>query len=215
MKLKRLIKKLLRPKKVADPNLQVSPLRKNDTTSFVFIHINKTAGTSIAKAIGLPRKRHLTAKEVIDIIGREQWDEAFKFAVVRNPWAKVYSHYKYRIKTNQNNMGEEPIKFNDWVAKTYGPEKDPNFYDIPTMFQPQVDWLKDHEGKMDMDLILKFESLATDYKVLQQKIGIDEPLPHLNKTQKTDYREQYSEASKEIIADWFKEDIALFGYRFD
>ena len=215
MRLKRLIKSIFRPKKAAEPIRPVSPLRKNDTTSFVFIHINKTAGTSIAKAIGLPRKSHLTAIEVIDIIGRDQWDKAFKFAVVRNPWAKVYSHYKYRIKTNQNKMGQQPVEFNNWVAKTYGPEKDPNYYDIPKMFQPQVDWLIDHQGKMDIDLILKFETLAEDYEVLRKKIGVDEPLPHLNKTQKTDYRAQYSEASKEIIANWFKDDIALFGYRFD
>lgn len=48
-----------------------SPLRIYNEKKIVFIHINKTGGTSMGKALGLPLKRHLTVDEVINIIGEE------------------------------------------------------------------------------------------------------------------------------------------------
>ena len=129
----------------------MSPLRNGEGCEYIFVHINKTGGTSIAKAIGLPKKNHLTAKEIIDIVGQTKWDKAFKFTFVRNPWAKVVSHYLYRIKTNQTSMSDKNISFSDWVKVTYGECKDPLFYDIPKMFQPQVEWLINKHGKIDID----------------------------------------------------------------
>jgi len=73
--LNKLLYKLLRKKPV--------PLRQGKNGPFIFIHINKTAGTSIGRAIGLPVKHHLMATEVIERIGTDVWNEAFKFTVVR------------------------------------------------------------------------------------------------------------------------------------
>ena len=33
----------------------------NYFTNFIFVHINKTGGSSIEKALGLPQQKHLTA----------------------------------------------------------------------------------------------------------------------------------------------------------
>jgi hypothetical protein len=65
---------------------------------YVFIHINKTAGSSIEAALGL-QLSHFSAREVIASIGEETWKNVFKFTVVRNPWDKVVSHYHYRVQT--------------------------------------------------------------------------------------------------------------------
>lgn len=191
------------------------PLRKGNRKDFIFIHINKTAGTSISKAIGLQDKNHLTSKEVIDQIGEKKYAEAYKFAVVRNPWSKVVSHYKYRVKTNQSNLNDENISFNDWVKVTYGKNKDPRYYNNPKMFLPQVDWLKDYNEKISVDKIIKFEDLNNEFKKIAKEIGITNSLPHLNPTKKEDYKSFYNTESIEIIKDWFKEDINLFNYRFD
>jgi len=53
-----------------------SPVRPGPKTPYIFLHINKTAGTSVGRAIGLPVKRHLTAREIIDRIGRQRWAAA-------------------------------------------------------------------------------------------------------------------------------------------
>ena len=197
------------------PAKDKSPLRTGPNGTFVFIHINKNAGTSIGHAIGLPKKQHLTVKEVIEIVGRAQWERAFRFSIVRNPWDKVVSHYNHRIKTNQTGMNDNPIPFKDWVAATYGPVKDPRYYDQPKMFQPQVDWLKDAAGRIEIDFIGRFEDLGGTYRQIADRIGVTAELPHLNKSERSDYRASYDDATASIVGEWFREDLSRFEYAFD
>ena len=192
-----------------------SPLRKGKKTNFIFIHINKTGGTSIANAIGLPNKRHLPVREVIEMVGQKEFEDAFVFAVIRNPWDKVVSHYKYRIKTGQTGMTQEGISFKDWVRRTYGQEKDPVYYDIPQMFAPQVDWLRDQNDQITDVHIMKFESLNADFQEVARIIGLRTELPHLNATKKDHYSTYYDGETIEIIRQWFHEDIQRFNYSFE
>ena len=194
--------------------LKPSPLRRGRHRSFIFVHINKTAGTSIGKAIGLPVKDHLTAREIIARIGRDKGDTAYKFTFVRNPWDKVVSHYEYRRKKNKTQLATRNIAFKDWVKMTYGEVKDPAFYDNPKSFQPQVEWLKDDEDRISIDYSGKFESINEDFNHVKQVIGIDAELPHLNASKRVDYRSYYDDETREIVARWFHEDISYFGYRF-
>lgn len=190
------------------------PYRKGKR-DFVFIHINKTGGTSISKAIGMPKKQHYTAKETIEIIGSERWDRAFKFTIVRNPWDKVWSHYNYRVRINETGLRDAGLAFNDWVAKTYGEPKDKRFYDQPKMFAPQVDWLLDQAGNNEIDFVGRFENLNEDFRKIAEIIGVNSELPHLNKSTREKYQQHYSDQSKEIIRVWFAKDIEAFGYSFD
>jgi len=193
-----------------------SPINKGNGCNYIFIHINKTGGTSIDKSLGISVKKHLTAKQIIDIVGEKKWKESFKFTFVRNPWDKVVSHYKYRVKTNQTNLKEKNISFAEWVKKTYGKNKDSLYYDNPQMFYQQTDWLKDNNGKIDIDFIGKFENMNNDFKYIQKKIKIFNNLPHLNKTVPTNYKDFYTEKELiDIINDAFKEDIKLFNYTFE
>jgi hypothetical protein len=212
MKLKnRIIQKLKAILSLGQAN---SPLRNGPNGSYIFIHINKTGGTSIAKAIGLPEKKHLTAEQVITQIGERAFNDAFVFAVVRNPWSKVVSHYKYRVKTNQTAMKTNPIDFNEWVKCTYGPEKNLFYYDQPTRFQPQLSWLKNSSGELVVPHIIRFEKLSEEFKPIALKLGLQTELPHLNATKKESYTTYYNPESQQIIANWFKEDIAYFNYVF-
>lgn len=195
--------------------LKGSPLRHGPKGPFVFIHINKTGGTSVGRAIGLPIKDHLTAREVIARIGRERWNEAFTFAVVRNPWDKAVSLYEYRRKKDRTGLTSEGVSFHDWVRWTMGPGQDPRYYNNPLSFQPQVEWLKDDEGAVSLDVIARFERLSEDFERIKRAIGIDADLPRLNATRRKDYRSYYDAETAAIVARWFADDIERFGYRFD
>ena len=111
-------------------------------------------------------------------------------------------------------MRTNPISFKDWVACTYGENKDPYYYYRPKTFVPQVDWLKNDEGIIDLDKIIRFENLQEDFNLVANELGISDELPHINKTSKTNYRDFYDESTKRIIADWFHEDIKVFGYTY-
>jgi chondroitin 4-sulfotransferase 11 len=190
------------------------PLHTLNGKPFVFIHINKTGGTSINRAVGILLKQHLTAEEIVAAIGRERWGAAFKVAFVRNPWDKVASHYRYRIKTAQTGLGvEDTLTFKEWVQAAYQ-EKDPYYYDIPKMFAPQLDWIS-VDGEIDCDFIGKFENLNADFERLMGEFGVEIELQHLNKTVKRDYREYYDPETRDIIGNVFKKDADYFGYTFD
>ncbi len=205
-KIKELMLKLL--------HIKPSPLRQGINGPFIFIHINKTAGTSIGKAIGLPVKHHQTAKEVIAAIGRERWETAYKFTLVRNPWDKVVSHYEYRRKRNKTEVASRNISFSTWLKKTYGPEQDSFYYNNPKAFQPQVEWLKDDEGKISIDFVGKFESINEDFNHIKREIGLSAELPHLNASKRAGYQSYYDDETRDIVANWFREDIDAFGYKF-
>jgi chondroitin 4-sulfotransferase 11 len=190
------------------------PLRQGSNGPFIFIHINKTAGTSIGKAIGLPVKHHLTAREVITRIGKSKWDAAYTFTLVRNPWDKVVSHYEYRRKKNKTEIATRNISFSAWVKMTYGEQKDTFYYNNPRSFQPQVEWLKDNEGKISIDFVGKFESINEDFNQIKRVIGLDVDLPHLNASKRTSYQSYYDDETRDIVARWFHEDIEYFGYEF-
>jgi chondroitin 4-sulfotransferase 11 len=195
-------------------HIKPSPLRQGSNGPFVFIHINKTAGTSIGKAIGLPVKHHQTAREVIAMVGKDKWDKAYKFTLVRNPWDKVVSHYEYRLKRNKTEVASRNISFPEWVKKTYGQDKDPFYYNNPKSFQPQVEWLKDDEDKISVDFVGKFESINEDFNQIKSVIGLDAELPHLNASKRAGYQTYYDDETREIVAHWFREDIEVFGYHF-
>ena len=181
-------------------------------TSCAFVHINKTGGSSIERALGLPFA-HLTAVELRDLIGPSRWERRFSFGFVRNPWDRVVSHYHYRVKTNQTGLATNPIPFDEWVVRAYG-ERDPVYYDQPRMFQPQYRWLCDDDGVELVDFVGRFERLADDFDEVCRRLGVDAALPHLKKSKHTDYRELYSDETRDIVGRIFAEDLARYGYEF-
>lgn len=210
-----MVRKIVRKIRSIINNDDNSPLREGKNGTFIFIHINKTGGTSVANAIGLPMKSHLQVKEVLSIIGNEKFKNAFVFSIVRNPWDKVVSQYKYKVKTNQMNMGDNHISFKEWVKCTYGNDKNPYYYNTPKMFATHSEWLKDNNGKIRVDKILRFKSLNEDYKEVADILGIQNELPHLNATKKEPYTKYYDSKTAEIVRNWFKEDIERFNFKFD
>ncbi|MCP4415557.1 MAG: sulfotransferase family protein [Chloroflexi bacterium] len=180
---------------------------------FVFIHINKTAGTSIEKALAI-QFRHRTALEVIEELGYELWEKKFTFTFVRNPWDRVVSHYHYRLASNQTDLRANPISFKEWVKRTYR-DKDPHYFNNPKMFMPQIEWITNSQGDILVDFIGHFENLQTDFELVCAKLGRNAVLPYLKKSRRIGYREYYDDETIAIINDWFKKDIELLGYQFN
>ncbi|MEA1988675.1 MAG: sulfotransferase family 2 domain-containing protein, partial [Pseudomonadota bacterium] len=86
---------------------KVNSIRHLHFDKFVFIHIGKTGGTSVEKILNIPHE-HKIALDKMQEIGIDKWNSKLKFAIVRNPWDKVVSHYHYRVKTNQTQLRDKP-----------------------------------------------------------------------------------------------------------
>lgn len=178
-----------------------------------FVHINKTAGSSVERALGLPFQ-HKTARELRDQIGPRRWTKRFTFTFVRNPWDKVASHYHYRVMTNKTGLATARLPFNDWVVRAYG-DRDPHYYDNPKMFMPQNQWIVDEDGEIMVDFIGYFENLEADFRKICDVLRIEARLPHLKRSNRKDYRELYSPEAAEVVACRFAEDLERFGYSFE
>jgi Sulfotransferase family len=192
----------------------VELLRERHLCNFVFIHINKTGGSSIEHALGL-RVRHWTALELRQRLGARHWERKFRFAFVRNPWDKVASHYRYRVRSNRGGLGDNPIPFNEWVSRAYE-QRDPAYFDSPRWFMEQVDWISDGDDHSLVSFVGRFENLEEDFAHVCAAIGRPSlRLPHLNPSGLTDFRRHYDDDTAAIVARRFARDIDRFGYTFD
>ena len=195
----------------------------NHKHKFIFVHINKTAGTSIGNILGkLSRNqigKHQSIKEYSKLADNAHgFENYFKFTFVRNSWDRFLSLYKYRVKTNQTKLRRRPVSFKEWAKNIY--DKNPKHYNIPNelqllMLSEQLDWITDTTGKVNMDFIGRFENLQEDFNTVCDKIGIPkQKLPHINKTEHKHYTEYYDDETREIVTEKYAKDIEYFGYEF-
>ncbi len=186
--------------------------RERYLRAYVFIHINKTGGSSVEAALRLPFE-HKTALEKEAELGPALWRRKHKFAFVRNPWDKVVSHYHYRVQTNQTGLGDASLGFGDWVRAAYR-DRDPRYYDQPRMFMPQWEWISDREGRRMVDFVGRFESLSDDFATLCEHLGIRARLPHLKASKRKAYAAYYEPETRTIVGEAFEVDLEHFGYEF-
>lgn len=194
---------------------------------FVFIHIPKTAGGSVRQALMRDAKgkkpsgiyQHASATTIRDL-DKIRFNKYFSFTIVRNPWARMWSIYKFNLERKGKGHKDVGNSFDDFLmrkkrthnwAKTF---IDPN---TPMQRRPQTDWILDEDGKVIVDYIGKFETLKTSLKEICARINI--PVPSLIKTHKTSdiipYTQAYSQQGIDFIANHFKTDIEQFGYTFN
>jgi chondroitin 4-sulfotransferase 11 len=191
---------------------RVTRVRHRD--DFVFVHINKTGGSSIEKALKLPSApNHHTALQWRSEIGDAEWDRRFTFTFVRNPWEKVLSQYAYRLQREDKALMASGIDFNSWVRLTFE-DHDPTYYNQPKMFMPQAAWICDENGEQLVDFIGRFERLEEDFATVCRRIGRSGSLPHAKASRHGHYRDAYQRGAREIVSHWFARDIEWFGYTF-
>ena len=187
----------------------------------IFIHIPKTAGTSILSAMGksgvgrchLPWYVYFNANPIY-------YEKAFKFAFVRNPWDRVLSAFNY-LKSGGNGLGDKHIakalsdytEVDDFVIRVLGEGKFRNHL----LFIPQSEYVLNGEGNLAVDFLGRFESINEDFKFVAKKIGLIGVLPQINRGSGIvgDYKTWFKQdRSIEIVGDIYKQDIVKFGYSF-
>jgi hypothetical protein len=212
--------------RVTPDQLESFPLYRElpNGRKLVFIHINKTGGTSVRSALGLPAeedwrgrfRKHYRYNELLKILPTNVLHEATIATIVRNPWDRLVSLFHYR-KWLTKSKGLEPAilaiyaSFPHWFNYLW--EKDQ--FRKPNI-KPQISWLCDDQGQECVDFIGKFENLEQDTHRLSELLGIS-PLkfPHLIKsTRNPDYRSYYTPELREKVAHLYRADIERFDYHF-
>ena len=164
------------------------------------------------------------------------FDKAWKFTVVRNPWARVLSAYLFckseGFTVVRNPKGQtvsdylfhkikwlanKNISFEQSLKMDFEDMKVVRLHRLYAHSIPLYKVLADVNGKCDyLDFVCRFENLKEDFKKLRETIGLpDIELPHIRKTSRPHYSTFYTEETKQLVAEKYKKDIELFGYEFE
>jgi hypothetical protein len=194
---------------------------------YVFIHIPKTAGTSIQKALGLRTDAHGGwVGDQIEMIGATKHHFSpdhipsgyFVFTFVRNPWDRLLSYYMFRREPrNRHRLSIHPmerkITYLEWLHRL--PEFSA-YRRINPAFQIAISSQSDIIGDYP-DFVGRFETLTQDCQTLLDRLGIENPgLENVNPTtsKQLSYQQYYDDECKSFIADRYRDDIDRFGFEF-
>ena len=206
------------------------------THKFIYVHIYRVAGTSVRQALGryayipdrqmhikLLRKTgvdrlvrhhrweqfdgHATAQEIKEKLPARIFKSFFKFAFVRNPWDWQVSLYHFMLQNKSHR--QHPL------IKSLGSFDKYLEWRVNEDMHLQIDFVVDPNGKLLVDFVGKYISLAQDFRYVCHRTGCNSALPHLNRSTHRDYRRYYTDRTTELVAEAFKEDIEYFGYAFD
>ena len=121
-------------------------------TESIFVHVPKTAGVSVAKALfGNMAGGHANLSKYHQVFGDKMFRRYFKFTFIRNPWDRLFSAYSYLKKGGLTEMdrrwAEENLakfaSFDEFVREWVNPQNILTFLH----FVPQVFFLNLHGAR--------------------------------------------------------------------
>jgi len=197
---------------------------------FIFVHVPKTAGTSIKKALfPYADKNQIRFEDNHDkvtdcpgwrphrpmTLGMREWcdnDGWLSFTVVRNPYARYASQYHRRMFEAKN----RPQPGNQWILKM-------NFRQfLNKAMTPKSTLVPRHhelicgpDGELLVDELIHFESLKKDFRRVCEKLGLGElNLKHYKRNDPYDYRDLYDPDSIATVTNYCQQDLKLLKYNF-
>lgn len=194
----------------------------------IFIHIPKCAGTFVESnltpdidwdKIG---EKHLTMDLSIKKYGISLVRECFRFTVIRNPYTRILSFYLYH-RRNKEMLFDISItdRFLRNFRTNYYDSFDDFIYNLSHYYHKLKSWAKndlkpcsdfiENIYGIQMDLILRQESLLADINILEKKLDVSFIDKKVNSApNKYDYNEYYSSFSRGFVEDFYCSDFYYF-----
>jgi|WetSurSiteA1Bulk_404760.scaffolds.fasta_scaffold00439_14 hypothetical protein len=193
-------------------------------TKGLFIHIPKTAGTSIGKLefVEINKRRpHISSLNMLKAIGLQEWENRFTFSFVRNPFDRMASTYHYFI--NMKSGHEWYVGKNIGISELL--KKYPTFQEFCLDFKrlklakdrhflPQWNWVCDESRNVLVKFVGRYETLERDVNTAAGMVGYRNKilLPHENRSVHEDYRNYYNKQCIEVVLNLYSFDFSIFGY---
>ncbi|SDB36917.1 sulfotransferase family 2 domain-containing protein [Bauldia litoralis] len=203
---------------------------------FVFIHVPKTGGNSISRALlpfsesklveaaspvghgsgenfwtvdpVLGSDKHFRANQYGELLG-ERIRDHFVFATVRNPWDRAVSLYFFRKQVAKEQQVSW-IRCDDQGPETFDRAQFLRF--IESGEPTQCSFLGTGQTAVHL---MRFENLEADFREVCRRLGLGSlRLERINASRRPRYQDVLDLELAERIAHQFAEDVERFGYSF-
>ncbi len=205
----------------------------------VYIDIAKVASSSIKstlaallglhEAAGNPHQIPFPRPPAADPSSVRLFPHHFTFAFVRNPWDRLVSCYRDKIRgevADFTGFAESGVAHCLAHYGVFSPDMSfADFVDaiaaIPDEqadehFRSQAGYVTNAAGAIAVDFVGRYEFLASDFAHVGRSIGLppDTRLPKLQAAPPADPARYYTPATIEIVARRYQRDLTAFGYRW-
>lgn len=188
----------------------------------VFIHVPKAAGTSVNKSLYGRTLGHYSATEIMRTFPN-LWTHGFTFSLVRNPWDRILSAYRFSRLGHTDSMGVyrpeqyQIPEFSSFERFVYEWLPYKNLSRCDFIFRPQYLFVCDHNKKVMVDHLGNVERLAESVSFVEDQLGHAIDVTMMNRTSSPDksYRDAYiTNEMIDIVSAAYSDDINTFGYDF-
>ncbi len=189
-------------------------------TGVLFVHVPKAAGTAIVSALyglrGVGHYRAVTARN----LNPELFWSLYRFAVVRNPWERLVSAYRFALQGGTEEVALNnahvlhsriPDRFEpfvlDWLVHQ-SPES------LHSLFMPQHLFVQDEKGELLVDDLYDLGALRQLGRDLSRFLGRPVNIPRSNTTGSGARVAGYyrNPAVVSAVSAYYAGDVALFDY---
>jgi len=217
--------------------------------NYVFIRIPKTGSASMERALYAMSIRqqgndlsdeqinclkphpgwgwdHYSARFCRDTLGKNKWENSFTFALVRNPFDRLYSYWKYCHCVGVVNGDPDMQIYVDTSFEKWMLEGCHCVWNRPhhkvvfpkSSLLSQREWIADEAGII-VDWVCRLEELESKglpYLSAQCGINFIMPKNRINATSHPgEYREHYNSTMIDYVNEHCHKDIEAFGYNFE
>jgi hypothetical protein len=205
---------------------------------FLFIHIPKTAGTSLREVL----KRHAAGPGFLNYLSRRitRWSPGLgqrffyrwrtfeahlRFSDAQDllPSRELECCFKFcfvrnpydrlvsffrHIETHQEHPYHRRVK--NWGGFAGLVEH------LEELAEPsQLSYTLDQKGRPSMDFVGRFENIHRDFGIVAGRLGGEPPLPHRNSNPGGRWRDFYTDTLRRRVCRYYNEDFVAFGYSDD
>ncbi len=202
----------------------------NHKLKLIFIHIPKTAGTSIEYALGMHNDQksiglvpylnqtrdeeflfgaglqHLTASKLKHRIGKEKYQNYFKFSIVRNPYDRFVSYVAWS-RENKN----EPLTRNEFNELTRR-LKYLNLLGLNIMLKPQYQFITINNSPA-YDFLIYYENLYNGIIRLEEYLNLSLNIDVRMKSSHHNFEYYYDKTTRKYIQKIYEKDFTYLGYK--
>lgn len=203
----------------------------------VYIDVAKVASSSIKAALasllglegaeGNPHEIDFPRPNSADPVGERIYPGLYTFAFVRNPWDRVVSCYRDKIRGEVKDFTgfaesgvanclarfgafSADMSFRDFVhAVASIPDEDADEH-----FRSQADYVTNAHGAVAVDFVGRYEVLDDDFARVVRKIGLppETQLPRLQAAPSDNWERYYTAETLAIVKRRYRRDVELFAY---